>query len=181
MDLLRTTALVAATITMGLMAGLFYAFGCSVMIGLRQAGDRTFVEAMQRINVGILNGWFALIFGGSLVFTGLTGAMHLGADTDGVRLWVGGAFILYAAALAVTFMVNIPLNNELDAVGEPGTAAEAAAAREGFERRWVRWNLVRAVASTAAFGCLVFGRSCCTGSDPADHIAGRVASASPTG
>ncbi|CAM02180.1 hypothetical protein SACE_2902 [Saccharopolyspora erythraea NRRL 2338] len=26
--------------------------------------------------------------------------------------------------------------------------------RSRFERRWVRWNVVRAVTSTAALGCL---------------------------
>ena len=30
-----------------------------------------------------------------------------------------------------------------------------AAARAAFESTWVRWNVVRAVCSTAAFGCLV--------------------------
>jgi uncharacterized membrane protein len=40
---------------------------CSVMPGLRRTDDRTFVSAMQRINVAILNGWFMLSFFGALV------------------------------------------------------------------------------------------------------------------
>ena len=51
--------------------------------------------------------------------------------------------------LAVTFAVNVPLNNRLNAAtGDP------AAARAAFEAPWVRWNLVRTVLNTAAFGCL---------------------------
>jgi uncharacterized membrane protein len=52
---LDDVVLVAATVTMGLIAGLFYAYACSVMLGLRQTDARTFVYAMQRINVAILN------------------------------------------------------------------------------------------------------------------------------
>ena len=31
-----------------------------------------------------------------------------------------------------------------------------AAARERFEARWVRWNIVRTVASTGALACIVW-------------------------
>ena len=66
-----------ATVTMGLMAGLFSAFAYSVMPGLGQTDGRTFVDAMQRINVAILNGWFFIIFIGAMVFTALAGVLHL--------------------------------------------------------------------------------------------------------
>ena len=55
LELFRTGVLAAATITTGLMAGLYYAYACSVMLGLSRTGDRTFVSAMQQINVAILN------------------------------------------------------------------------------------------------------------------------------
>jgi hypothetical protein len=35
------------------------------MPGLRRTDDRTFVDAMQSINVAIINGWFALSFAGA--------------------------------------------------------------------------------------------------------------------
>lgn len=53
----------------------------------------------------------------------------------------------------ITFAVNVPLNDELAVAGKPGYIAGPAAVRERFEATWVRWNLVRAVVSTAAFGC----------------------------
>ena len=55
MELFRSGALAAATITTGLMAGLYYAYACSVMPGLSRTDDRTFVSAMQQINVAIIN------------------------------------------------------------------------------------------------------------------------------
>lgn len=159
MDEFRTVALVGATITTGLIAGLYYGFACAVMPGLRRADDRTFVDAMQWINVRILNGWFALGFGGSLVLTLLAGALHLPGDApDGPLPWIGAAAVLYVLTLVSTFAVNIPLNDELAAAGEPGSASGSAlaAVRERFETRWVRWNAFRAVAATGALGCLIW-------------------------
>ena len=49
MLLARTVALTAATLTTGLVAGLFYAFSCAVMPGLRRTDDATFITAMRAI------------------------------------------------------------------------------------------------------------------------------------
>jgi uncharacterized membrane protein len=145
-----TAALVAATITNGLMAGLFAAYSYAVMPGLGRTGDRTFVEAMQQTNAAILNGWFGACFAGSAVFAAAAVLLHLGRP--GLP-WIVAGLVLYVAVLVITFRVNVPLNDRLAAVGNP--AADAAVARAAFEDVWVRWNLVRAVCSTAAFGCLV--------------------------
>ncbi|GAA0400579.1 DUF1772 domain-containing protein [Microbispora corallina] len=155
-DTLRTVALLAAVFTSGLLAGLFYAFACAVMPGLRRAADRTLVDAMQRINVAILNGWFALTFAGAPILTAVTAALHLGGDARRVLPWAGAALLFHCAALAVTFAINIPLNNALDAAGEPDRLADPRLVRDRFEALWVRWNLVRAAASAAAFGCLAW-------------------------
>jgi uncharacterized membrane protein len=156
--LFRTSTLIASVITMGLMAGLFYAFSCSVMLGLHQADDRTFVTAMQRINVAILNPWFMISFLGALVFTILAGVLRIsGSGTGGGLLpWIVAATVLYIVAVAVTGGINVPLNNRLDAAGDPGAIADLAVVRAAFEATWVRWNVVRAVACTAAFGCLTW-------------------------
>ena len=143
-----TTALVAAVITNGLMAGLFAAYSYAVMPGLGRADDRTFVEAMQRTNAAILNGWFGLCFGGAVVFSVLAVVLHRGRPGWG---WIIAGLVLYVAVLVVTFRVNVPLNDALAAAGD----GDPAAARAAFEGVWVRWNLVRAVLSTGALGCLV--------------------------
>ncbi|WP_248958696.1 anthrone oxygenase family protein [Sphaerisporangium perillae] len=156
MELLRKVVLVAATMSTGLIAGLFYAYACSVMPGLNKATDRTLVDTMQRINVAILNGWFALCFAGALVMTALTAILHLHQEGRALLPWLVAAVVLYAATLVITFAVNIPLNNALDAAGKPGDIADLAAVREAFEARWVRWNLARTLTSVAAFGSLVW-------------------------
>ncbi|RSD07291.1 anthrone oxygenase family protein [Amycolatopsis eburnea] len=137
--------LVAALVAAGLIAGLFYAYACSVMPGLARGDDKTFVEGMRGINVAILNPVFMLTFLGAPVLAGV--AVFLGT---GARPWVIAGFAFLVAMLVITGVVNVPLNNALDAGGD-----DYAAVRARFEAVWVRWNVVRAVVSTAGFGCLV--------------------------
>ena len=144
-----TAVLVAAVITNGLMAGLFAAYSYAVMPGLGRAGDRTFVEAMQQTNAAILNGWFGLCFGGAVVFAAVAVVLHRGRPGLG---WIVAGLVLYVAVLVVTFAVNVPLNDALAAAGD----ADPALVRARFEGTWVRWNVVRAVLSTGAFGCLTW-------------------------
>ncbi len=143
-----TAALLAATITSGLVAGLFAAFSYAVMPGLARTDDATFVSSMQRINVAILNPVFGLCFGGALVLGVLAVLAHLRRSEP--LPWVIAGAALYVAVLVVTFAVNVPLNDALNAAG----SADPASARAAFEQAWVRWNVVRSVLSLAAFGCL---------------------------
>jgi uncharacterized membrane protein len=156
-EMLRNGVLVAATLAMGLAAGVFYIFSIAVMPGLNRSDDRTFVEAMQDINEVIVNPLFALSFGGALVLTGLATVAHLSGDGRPALPWIVAALVLYGVGVfVVTIAFNVPLNDELAAAGRPDRIADLAAVRERFETSWVRWNIVRALASTAAFGCLTW-------------------------
>ena len=147
---MRTTFLLISVVTLGLMAGLFYAFAGAVMPGLRRAGDRAAVDAMQRINVAIQNPLFGLIFVGALVST--AGAVFTNTDRGDVAAPLLIALVLYVVTLAVTVAVNIPLNNRLGNLGDPVDLADPATQRAAFFTPWVRWNLVRTVTSAGAFG-----------------------------
>lgn len=156
MELLRNGSLLAATAAVGMMAGLYYSYACSVMPGLRATDDRTFVSAMRSINDAILNGWFFLAFVGALLLTGLAGAAQLGAGQRPALPWITAAFVLYGLTIVSTGAVNVPLNDQLAATGDPGRIADLAMVRARFETTWVRWNLVRTAGSAAAFGCLTW-------------------------
>lgn len=155
-EFFRTATLIAATLAMGLMAGLFYAYAISVMPGLAKADSRTLIDGMQRINVAILNGWFALAFGGAVVFTAVALALHIRSDGRSVLPWIVVGLVLYLIALGITFGLNVPLNDQLDAAGPVDRIADLAAVRERYLDPWVRWNAVRGLATTAAFGCLAW-------------------------
>ena len=87
----------------------------------------------------------------------MAAALRLGADGHPALPWIGSAFVLYLAVFGITLGINVPLNDEIKAAGEPDRIADLAAVRERFhEARWIGWNLFRAVASTVAFGCLAW-------------------------
>jgi uncharacterized membrane protein len=149
----RTTVLTAATFCAGLNAGMFFSYAMSVMPALRGASDRTVVETMQRINVAILNGWFAAAFGGGLLLAAVATVQHLRSGRP-VLPWVLAGLVLSLVVIAVTGAVNVPLNDALAAAGPVDRIADLAAVRHAFEQRWVTWNLVRTLASIGAFACL---------------------------
>ncbi len=155
-EILRGASLIAATLTMGLLAGLFYAFSVSVMPGLRRSGNRTFVETMQQINIAIVNPRFIISFLGAPALTLVAGLLQLHPEGLTVLPWIAAALVLCLATLGITFGVNIPLNNALEAAGRPGPGDDPAGPRTAFEARWVRFNTVRAWTSIAAFGCLTW-------------------------
>ena len=155
MEQLRAVALIVATMTIGLMAGVFGLYANTIMPGLGRTDDRTFVGAFQSIDRAIINPLFLATLFGALVFTGLAAALHLGEDWRSVLPWIVAAFALYFAVVVVTLSVNVPLNDAIKAAGEPDSIADLAAVRERFnEAKWVGWNAVRVVLSTAALGCL---------------------------
>ncbi|MFE9202551.1 DUF1772 domain-containing protein [Micromonospora sp. NPDC007230] len=150
MTIVRTGVLVAATLLTGLMAGLFFAYSCSVMPGLAATDDRSFGQTMRWINRRILNGWFLTAFLGSMVL--LVAAVALHFRNGPVLAWTGAALVLYGATLVITMRWNVPLNDQLDRAGPADDPAEV---RRRFEAPWVRWNLARTITSVAAFGCLI--------------------------
>lgn len=154
----RTLTLIAATMTMGLMAGYFGLYAHTIMPGLGATDDRTFVGSFQAIDRAIINPWFMVSgFLGALVFTVLAAGLSLGSDQRRLLVWVVVALVLYLIAFVLTIAVHLPLNDALKAAGSPDRISDLAQVREAFdEATWVRWNVVRTVATTAAFGCLAW-------------------------
>jgi uncharacterized membrane protein len=157
MTSIRTITLAAATLIAGLSAGLFSSYFYSVMPGLGASDDRTFVAAMQSINVKILNGWFAVVFVGAPVLAILGAVLVWNTTQPSTRMWVLAGAALCVATVLITMAANVPLNDALAGAGDPDRIANLAEVRQRFETSWVRWNTVRTVTSVAAFGCLVWG------------------------
>ncbi|WP_330250979.1 DUF1772 domain-containing protein [Nocardia sp. NBC_00565] len=148
---LRLAALVAATLATGLIAGVFYAYAISVMPALNRTGDRTMIDVMQKINVVIINPWFMIGFLGTVGFTVVAAALHLGKDHRTTLIWLGVALVLNVIAFAVTSGLNVPLNDQLAAAGDPAQIGDLVKVRADFESAWVRWNIIRAIIHTLAF------------------------------
>lgn len=152
---LRTATLPAATMTMGIAAGVYQLYAFAIMPGLSKTDDRTYVDAFQQIDTAIAGPFLLVFFLGALMFTALAAALHLGVRMRSVKPWIVGALALQLVVVVITVAVNVPLNDEIKAAGNPVEITDLAAVRERFnETSWVGWNLVRVMASTVAFGSL---------------------------
>ncbi|MDA0159796.1 DUF1772 domain-containing protein [Solirubrobacter ginsenosidimutans] len=148
---------------MGLATGAFALYAHTIMPGLKETDDRTFVAAFQSIDRAIINPWFmSSAFIGALLLTLAAVLTNLGRDP---LPWVAAALVLYLVAVVTTLAVNVPLNDAIKAAGDPDRIGDLAAVRERFHAsRWAAWNLVRTLASAGAFVCLtwalvVYGRT----------------------
>jgi uncharacterized membrane protein len=151
----RAASLVGATITMGLVSGAFALYAHTIMPGLKNTDDHTFVAAFQAMDRAIINPWFMLsAFVGALLFT--IAAMLANRGTSALP-WIAAALGLYLIAFTATIAVNVPLNNAIKAAGNPDHIENLAVVRARFnEARWAACNLLRVVTSVAAFGCLAW-------------------------
>ena len=147
----RAGTLLAATITMGLVAGVIALYAHTIMPGLRKTGDHTFVAAFQQTDRAIINPWFMTAFGGALVLTLLAGIANHGT---GALPWIAVAFGLYLVAVVVTIAVNVPLNDAIKTAGDPNHIDVAQVRAQFQETRWAAWNLLRVATTTPAFGLL---------------------------
>ncbi len=148
-------ALGISIVDMGLIAGLFYAYACSVMPGLARATDRTYLEAMRGINLAIINPVFFASFIGAGIVTAAALVLDWSSDSHPALWWIAAGLVLWAVMFLVTMAFNVPLNDELERVFKDGVDGELERIREKFETSWVTWNIVRALAATGALASLV--------------------------
>jgi uncharacterized membrane protein len=154
--MLTDAVLLLATLTTGLAAGVFVLYAHTIMPGLRRTDDRTFVGAFQAIDRAIINPWFMSCFFGALILTGLAAVLYFGSGGRRALPWIAAAFVLYLVVVIITLAVHLPLNDAIKAAGSPDQINNLAQVRHAFdEAKWVTWNLVRAILSTAAFGSLI--------------------------
>ena len=118
MRTVQNVTLLAATVTTGLIAGLFFAYANNVMPALRGADDRAFVDVMQRINVVILNPLFLSTFMGGLVIS-IAGRRGGGGPTTAAPCRGSSpASCSTPRCSSSPAAVNIPLNDQLAAAGD---------------------------------------------------------------
>jgi len=159
MSMAAQIALALAAFLCSLVAGFLLAFALVIMPGIRNLGDREFLRAFQEMDGVIQRGhpFFGLVWLGSVValVTGLALGVGQVVGLERTLLALAGGVYLLGVQLP-TFIINIPLNNELQALDVNG-ADEAAcrSARERFEPRWNRWNTIRTILAALTSAMLV--------------------------
>ena len=153
MNTLGAAALMGATLTTAMVAGLLFCFAHLVMPGLATLDDRGYLTAFQRIDAAIPNPWMMVTFLGSPVLTLAALVIQLTDDGPAVP-WLALALVLVAATVAITAAVHLPLNAAVQAAAPQ--FSDAAGLRSRFESRWVRWNVVRTTTSVGALAALAW-------------------------
>lgn len=147
--------LMALVVTSGLLAGFFFAYWCSVMLGLRNVRDEVFVETMQNINAVLPNGRFVIPFFAPVLLSAAATWLTFADDATAAAWWCLAAAVLSAITFGITAVRNVPMNNALAKVGTPGSAEAAGRARDANEVPWTFWNDIRTYTSTRAFAAAV--------------------------
>lgn len=149
----------ASILLCGAIFGFFYAWVCSTMWGLDQADPRVAIAAMQAMNASVRNITFFPAFFLTPVALALTALALFLSRQRQAACWFMAAAVIYAAfGLALTMLVNVPMNEALAKVSP--VPSDIDAARDiwaGYSGRWQVWNQVRTVASGLALACAAFG------------------------
>lgn len=151
---MNSIILITTITTTALITGLFYAYTCSVNIGLGRLPNREYLTAMQNINSAILNPLFFMSFMGALILLPLSAWLNYEQSLSGrFLLLVIAAAVYITGVFGVTMLGNVPLNDMLAGVHlKSATVSDIARLRLSFEQPWLMWHSVRTVASVL---CLV--------------------------
>jgi len=142
--------LIITATTTALIAGLFYAYSCSVNSGLGRLSDAGYIAAMQSINKAILNPLFFFSFMGTAILLPVSSFLHYDSTLSHRFLFLLTATLIYLiGGLGVTMFGNVPLNEALANFNLLSASEEAIAAqRAKFEDRWNNLNTIRTISST---------------------------------
>jgi len=143
-----------AVVGSGLVSGLFFAFSNFVMQALLELPAEFGQQAMQRVNVRIINPLFLFVFMGTAVVCAAVAFLSAVHSQDPGAGWLlAGAVVYLVGAFGVTMAFNVPLNNAL--AGVP--TREAGTAWPAYAQRWLRWNHVRGALAVLATALLGYG------------------------
>jgi uncharacterized membrane protein len=153
----RALTLALATLTTGLVAGLFYAYAVSVNPALAAQPDASYVATENAITEKIENPLFFASFLGAVMFLLAALAAHYSRRPRTGRFWlIAVASVLYiGGGFLLTMIVNAPMSYQLAAVNPEVPARVLAEARNAYEDPWNFWNGVRTVFTTLAFLALI--------------------------
>ncbi|WP_292899309.1 anthrone oxygenase family protein [Nitratireductor sp.] len=138
-----------ATLGAGVMAGFFFTFSNTVMQALGRIQVPAGIQAMQAINITVLNPFFFAAFFGTALLGILLCVLYLLGLVPSGGIWLLAGGIAYVmGTFLVTVIFNVPMNEALAKI-DPASTQGAELWRD-YLSRWVMWNHVRALTSLAA-------------------------------
>lgn len=152
---MTTVLLIITAVLTALIAGLFYAYSCSVVLGLGKLSDAEYLKAMQNINREILNPVFFISFMGTAVFLPVSTFFLRGEQPVFIFLLLATLAYLIGV-FGVTVAGNVPMNDQLDRFDISGSTVETIKQmRDNFENRWNFLNNIRTAFSVISIALVV--------------------------
>lgn len=149
MSLLITFPAAAAMLGSALIGGIFFAFSNFIMKALGRVSAAEGINAMQSINVVVLNPIFLGAFMGTAAISLLLIGLAVKGWSEPSSAWyLAGALFYIVGTFLVTVLGNVPLNDQLAAVA--ATDSAAIPIWEHYLDRWTLFNMVRTIAAMAA-------------------------------
>ena len=152
------TMIITILVALGcaLVGGVFFAFSSFVMRALARVSPPGGLEAMQAINIVVLNRSFLGLFMGTAAVSLLAAILAVSQWQPASSPWfLAGAACYLVGTFLVTGLGNVPLNKQL-AVLSPADPASAADWSHYLDR-WTRLNTLRTVGAVAAALCFTIG------------------------
>ena len=143
---------IATILSVALMAGLFYNWSVAVTPGLGRLNDKAYLQAMQSLNRAILNPGFFIVFLSSIFLLPINAIVqHKSGLGQRSLLFILAAAIYLIGSVGVTFLGNVPLNNQLDVLDLNTLGdTEISQFKASYEGRWNKLNWIRTLSSLAA-------------------------------
>jgi len=154
---MKPLILIVATLSTGLMAGIFFTWTNAVKPGIGTLDDMTYMKAFQAMNRLILNPLFYIVFILPILSITISTFMSFGSTKEYVfELLLTATLIYCLGVFLVTIAGNIPLNELLEHTDlEKISQKELGELRGKIEHKWNNLNLIRTVSSFIAFVLLV--------------------------
>lgn len=147
---------VATLLLTGMIAGFFFAYSSSAMLGLDEIEASHAIAAMQAINRKVRNPVFYAAFFGMPVAALVTGVLFFAARRPmAASLFLVAGLIYFLGAFLPTALVNVPMNEALAVAAVPADRQAAIKLWSDFSVPWTWWNTLRTVFS--AFSLLLVG------------------------
>ncbi|ABG58376.1 conserved hypothetical protein [Cytophaga hutchinsonii ATCC 33406] len=149
--------MIAAIVSTGMMAGIFFTWTNAVTPGIGRLDDMGYLTAFKSMNKTILNPLFFVLFFLPLCAIPLTAFLKYQEGNQPACILLAVAALLYVAGcICVTVSGNVPLNDLLEKTDLINSnVQQLTQLRSSIEVKWNLFNLIRTVASVMSFSLLV--------------------------
>ena len=158
MDIFQT-AVILSTFLCSLVAGFLFAYAIVVMPGIKNLNNRDFIRAFQVTDLVIQNNQpvFLIVWVGSAIAIIVSAFLGFGRlqGLDFILLTL--ATLTYIVGVQIsTIVIHLPLNNKLQSLDvDVMSETELETARNEFEPRWNKSNVVRTAISSCVSALLI--------------------------